>query len=92
MYKRQALGVPSILIPSPYVANNHQYYNALSIVESNSGEMIEEDKLNTKSLEEKIDSIINNDSRKREIKNNLSKLNIDDSATMIYNEIKKIIK
>ena len=54
--------------------------------------MIEEDKLNTKSLEEKIDSIINNDSRKREIKNNLSKLNIDDSATMIYNEIKKIIK
>ena len=87
-----ALGVPSVLIPSPYVANNHQYYNALSIVESNSGEMIEEDKLNKKSLEEKIDSIINNSSRQKEIKNNLSKLNIDDSATIIYNEIKKIIK
>lgn len=87
-----ALGVPSVLIPSPYVANNHQYYNALSIIESNSGEMIEEDKLNKKSLEEKIDSIINNSSRRKEIKNNLSKLNIDDSATIIYNEIKKIIK
>ena len=23
-----ALGIPSIVIPSPYVANNHQFYNA----------------------------------------------------------------
>ena len=26
-----ALKIPSILIPSPYVANNHQYYNALDL-------------------------------------------------------------
>lgn len=26
-----ALNKPSILIPSPYVANNHQYYNALEL-------------------------------------------------------------
>ena len=26
-----SLKVPSILIPSPYVANNHQYYNALDL-------------------------------------------------------------
>ena len=37
-----ALGLPSILIPSPYVANNHQYYNALSIKNSKAGDLIEE--------------------------------------------------
>ena len=28
-----AFGVPSILVPSPYVANNHQYFNAKACVD-----------------------------------------------------------
>lgn len=86
-----ALGLPAIFIPSPYVANNHQYYNALSIVNANAGEMIEEANLTKDILASKIDEIINDDKRKKEIKNNLKKLSINDSATIIYNEIKKII-
>ncbi|MCI8271580.1 MAG: undecaprenyldiphospho-muramoylpentapeptide beta-N-acetylglucosaminyltransferase [Erysipelotrichaceae bacterium] len=37
-----ALGKPSILIPSPYVAHNHQYYNASVLVEHKAAMMIEE--------------------------------------------------
>ncbi|MBR3227115.1 MAG: UDP-N-acetylglucosamine--N-acetylmuramyl-(pentapeptide) pyrophosphoryl-undecaprenol N-acetylglucosamine transferase [Erysipelotrichaceae bacterium] len=29
-----SLGMPAILIPSPYVPNNHQYYNAMSLLSS----------------------------------------------------------
>src|SRR5699024_7602959 len=29
-----ALNLPAIFIPSPYVAGNHQYYNALEIVKN----------------------------------------------------------
>ena len=87
-----ALGLPAILIPSPYVANNHQYYNALSIVNGNAGEMILENDLTTSILAKKIDSVINSSSRQKEIKDNLKKLSIDDSATIIYNEIKKMLK
>lgn len=87
-----SLSLPAIFIPSPYVANNHQYYNALSIVDAKAGEMILESDLTTFILESKIDSILNDENRIKEIKNNLSKLSINDSATIIYNELKKIIK
>ena len=41
-----AIGLPAILIPSPYVANNHQYYNALSLKNSNASTLIEQKDLN----------------------------------------------
>jgi UDP-N-acetylglucosamine--N-acetylmuramyl-(pentapeptide) pyrophosphoryl-undecaprenol N-acetylglucosamine transferase len=36
------LGVPSIIIPSPYVPNNHQYYNAKALFEAQASVLIEE--------------------------------------------------
>lgn len=86
------LSLPAIFIPSPFVANNHQYYNALSIVDANAGEMILENDLTDKVLEEKVASILNDEKRIKEIKKNLSKISINDSATIIYNELKNIAK
>ena len=40
-----ALGKPSILVPSPNVAGNHQYHNAASVVNNGGAMMIEDDKL-----------------------------------------------
>ena len=37
MAEISAIGVPSILIPSPYVASNHQEYNARELSESKWG-------------------------------------------------------
>lgn len=52
-----ALGIPSILIPSPYVAENHQYYNAKELVDKHAAYMIEEKDLNSKILQSKIQSL-----------------------------------
>lgn len=49
-----ALGIPSILIPSPYVANNHQFYNANVLVEKGAALMIEEKDLNANTLNKSI--------------------------------------
>lgn len=87
-----ALGIPSIFIPSPYVANNHQYYNALSIKEANAGEMIEEHNLNKDILKEKINDILNNTQKYKEMKKNLSKMSINNSSTLIYNYLTELIK
>lgn len=87
-----ALQVPNILIPSPFVANNHQYYNAMSIVNAMAGEMIEEKYLSKNVLDEKIDRILNDSKKVKEMKNNLSTLCIKDSSSIIYNELKKLIK
>lgn len=53
-----ALGTPSILIPSPYVAHNHQFYNASVMVEQKAACMIEEKALNADVLCKQVDAIM----------------------------------
>ena len=86
-----ALELPSIFIPSPYVTNNHQYKNAMDLVESNAGIILEEKDFNEESLINLIDNTINNKEKLLDMKNNLKKFAIKDSATRIYNVLKELI-
>ena len=86
-----SLRLPSILIPSPYVPNNHQYINGMDFVNKNAGVMIEEKNLTGTLLVETIDKLINDDNLLKEMKDNLKDLGINDSATQIYNLLKKLI-
>ena len=61
-----ALSLPAIFIPSPYVAGNHQYYNALEIVKNNAGLMIEEENLKGADLFNMVTELLN-DKKKYEI-------------------------
>ena len=87
-----ALKIPSILIPSPYVANNHQYYNALDLVNMKVAELIEEKNLTTDLIQVSINELVNNTSKYQELKNNLEKLNTKESSTIIYEQIKELLK
>lgn len=53
-----AFGVASVLIPSPYVANNHQYYNAKALEEKNACILIEEGNVNATILFSTVDSLM----------------------------------
>lgn len=86
-----ALEVPSIFIPSPYVTNNHQYKNAMDLVENKAGLILEEKDLTDTSLIELIDKTIKDKDGLLEIKKNLRKLGIKDSSTRIYNILKDLI-
>ncbi len=86
-----ALEVPSILIPSPYVANNHQYLNALDLVKQNAALMVEEKDLEDGVLFKKVDELINNEEEIKNIKSNLRKMQVKDSATVIYDNLKRIV-
>ena len=83
-----ALNTPSILIPSPYVANNHQYKNAMDLVNRESAMLLEEKDLNGDILVRKIDEMLENSDI---YKNNLKKLFISNSGDKIYNNIKKLV-
>ena len=85
-----ALNLPSILIPSPYVPNNHQYKNALDLVNNSASILIEEKDLLGDILVNKIDDLLNSPIKYNELKNNLNKLKIDNSASIIYENIKKL--
>lgn len=86
-----ALKVPSILIPSPYVPNNHQYKNALNLVNNKAALMLEESNLNVDSLLNIIDNTINNKVKIADMKLRLKELNVEGSATIIYKNIRALI-
>ncbi|MBQ3385020.1 MAG: undecaprenyldiphospho-muramoylpentapeptide beta-N-acetylglucosaminyltransferase [Erysipelotrichaceae bacterium] len=56
-----ALGLPSIIVPSPYVTNNHQYYNAKSMVDNGASFLIEEKDLDADVLLDKVDELLGDD-------------------------------
>lgn len=86
-----ALEVPSIFVPSPYVTNNHQYKNAMDLVNSNAGIILEEKDFTGDKLIELIDNTLNDNKKLKEIKDNLKKIGIKDSSTRIYNILKDLI-
>ena len=53
----QATGKASILIPSPNVAENHQYHNAMALVNRGAAEIVEEKDLTGDVLWEKVQKI-----------------------------------
>ena len=87
-----ALNLPAIFIPSPYVAGNHQYYNALEIVKNNASLMIEEDKLNGEVLFNMVTELLNDKQKYEIMKMNLRNLGKTDSSKIIVDEIKELIK
>lgn len=52
--------IPSILIPLPSAAENHQYFNALELKEKNVAEIIEQKDLNSVILKDTIFKMVNN--------------------------------
>ncbi len=87
-----ALEIPSIIIPSPYVANNHQYKNALDLVDKNAAYMVEEKDLKGDILVRYVDTLINDVNKLDEIKVNLKNMQINNSAELIYQELENLVK
>lgn len=87
-----ALEVPSILIPSPFVANNHQYYNALDLVQKGGAEMIEEASLKDGVLVSAVDKLLSDSVKRIEMKKALKGMQIKGSADIIYDKIKELIR
>ena len=83
--------VPSILVPSPYVANNHQYYNALEVHENKCAIMLEEKDLTTELLNNKVNELLNNKELCNEMKDNLKSYSTMNSSETIYNEVKRML-
>ncbi len=85
-----ACGKPSILIPSPYVAENHQYHNAMTLKKAGASELIEEKELSGESLIEKVKYLIDNKPRLEEMGCNAKKSAIIDANERIYNTLMRL--
>ena len=85
------LNVPSIFIPSPYVTNNHQYKNAIDLVNNKAALILEEKDLTEENLISLIDNTLKDKELYTKIKENLKELGIKDSAERIYETLKGMI-
>ncbi len=82
-----AAGVPSILIPSPYVAENHQYHNAMTLVNENAAVCIEEKDLSGERLWAEISAITGDKERMSAMAANVRRMAIADADERIYRVI-----
>lgn len=83
----QAQGKPAILIPSPNVAENHQYHNAMALVNKNAAEIIEESNLTGEALTKTVDKMVSDKSKLESYAANARKMAIIDANERIYNII-----
>ncbi len=86
-----SLGIPSILVPSPYVTNNHQEKNARSLSDHGAAELLLEKDLNSKSLVKHIDMILLDKDKLAGMKTKAKKMGVPDSAQRLFEVIKQLI-
>ena len=87
-----AIGLPAILVPSPYVTNNHQYKNAKELEDAGACKIVTEEDFSKETIIKAIDDLFSNQKEYDKMVEDSKKLGIVDSATRIYNEIKNIIR
>ena len=85
------LGKPSILIPSPNVAEDHQTHNAMALANQNAAICLPDKEAEEKLAPLAIDLLLDNE-RKSSIAENSKKMAQNDSALRIANEIVKLCK
>ena len=86
-----AIGLPAILVPSPYVTHNHQYMNAKELEDLGACTIVTEEEFEKEKLIKEIDKLLNNEDKYNKMKEASKKLGVADSATRIYAEIRKLI-
>lgn len=87
-----SLGIPSILIPSPYVTDNHQEKNARALSENGAARLLLEKDLTGPKLVESIDQILGNEEKLADMKKAAKKLGIPDAARRLYHLMEELAK
>ncbi|WP_105956274.1 undecaprenyldiphospho-muramoylpentapeptide beta-N-acetylglucosaminyltransferase [Apilactobacillus quenuiae] len=87
-----SLGIPAILIPSPYVTADHQTKNALSLVKNDAALIITENDLSTDNLMKNIDFVMHDKIKRDEMANNSRNMGCRDSSSRLFSLAKSIIK
>ncbi len=83
-------GKASVLIPSPYVAENHQYHNAMTLKDKGAAYVIEEKDLTEELLIKTVNEILSDSKTSETMGENALKNSVPDSNERIYNIIKEL--
>ena len=86
------MGKPAILIPSPNVTDNHQYYNALALAKVGAAVLLEEKDCSGRALYETVNALLGDKDRLCAMRDAAQGLAIFDSTQRIYDNIVALIR
>ena len=82
---------PTIFVPSPNVAEDHQTKNAMALVEKGAAEIVRDSEAVARGMQEAV-ALAKDNVRLATLKSNIAKLAIDDSAERVVREIEKLLQ
>ena len=82
---------PTIFVPSPNVAEDHQTKNAMALVEKGAAEIVRDAEAVERGMKEAV-ALAEDKARLATLKSNIAKLAIDDSAERVVREIEKLLQ
>ena len=85
------VGKPTVFIPSPNVAEDHQTKNAQALVSENAALMIKEKDLDD-SFETVFSELFQSEERQKELSGNINKLALPEATKHIVDEIEKLLE
>ena len=88
----EAEGRAAILIPSPNVAENHQYYNAMELQKAGAAVVIEEKDLTGEKLVSTVSGLLAEPGKLAVMGKNARTLSVDDSLDRIADALMKLVK
>ena len=83
------VGKPTIFIPSPNVAEDHQTKNAKSIADKHGAILVKENELDTFPIV--IETLLKDKGKQQNLSENINELALPNATSDIVNEIEKII-
>ena len=86
------VGVASVLIPSPNVADNHQYKNARLLSDAGAAVLLTEDRLSVKTLTSALTELIVNRTKRDSLANKIRGFAVPDSACRIADILEDIAR
>lgn len=85
-----ALGVPALIVPSPYVTNNHQEKNARVLEAAGGAAVLLEAECTGQSLFQAVCAILHDDARRTSMEKAMASLGIRDATERIYQTVLEI--
>lgn len=87
----EAAGRASALIPSPYVSENHQYYNAKTLVDAGAAILFEEKDLDIEKAADEIGRLLSEPQKLKLMGVNARSRAVTNTATIIYERIRALV-
>jgi len=92
VFELASFAVPSILVPYPYAADDHQRLNAESVQKAGGAIVVEDAGLTGQRLREEIESLLQDNRRRAEMRNALAGWARTDAALDAADRIVELVK